>query len=170
MPTRRRMRQGPQRRMKTTTLGTAIAATTIALAAANAVAATAHAQDSRVMFSSPSGNIHCVVDAQDGPAPTALCQIENKSFSVPPGSGRGQTGEPCPNGTGSGNDFRLDQGQPGFIRCSFAALSGGAGPWPALDYGQSRSFGAITCESQPSGVTCTDTSTGHFFRVSRQSY
>jgi len=156
--------------MKTTTVGMAIAATTIGFALASSVSASAQVDEGPVKFSSPSGNVHCVVDAQDGPTPTALCQIANKTFSVPPGSGLGQTGQPCPDDSGSGNDLRLDQGQPGFIRCSFAALSGGVGPWPVLEYGQSRSFGAITCESQPSGVTCTDTSTGHFFRVSRSSY
>ncbi len=39
-----------------------------------------------------------------------------------------------------------------------------------LDYGQTYSQGAITCDSEVSGVTCTDTSTGHFFRVSRETY
>jgi hypothetical protein len=39
-----------------------------------------------------------------------------------------------------------------------------------LDYGQTYSRGAMTCESEPSGVTCTDTVTGHFFRISRESY
>jgi hypothetical protein len=29
---------------------------------------------------------------------------------------------------------------------------------------------AITCGSEPYGVTCTDDSSGHFFRVSRESY
>jgi hypothetical protein len=41
---------------------------------------------------------------------------------------------------------------------------------PTLDYGQMRSVGAITCASEPSGVKCTDSSTGHFFRLSRESY
>jgi hypothetical protein len=34
----------------------------------------------------------------------------------------------------------------------------------------SHIIGAITCDSEPAGVTCTDISTGHFFRVSRDSY
>ncbi len=29
---------------------------------------------------------------------------------------------------------------------------------------------SITCDSEPSGMTCTDSGTGHFFRVSRDSY
>ena len=36
--------------------------------------------------------------------------------------------------------------------------------------GQTKSVGLMTCASEPSGVTCTDTSSGHFFRVSRDSY
>ena len=41
---------------------------------------------------------------------------------------------------------------------------------PTLDYGQTRCLGPITCDSEPTGMTCTDTSTGHFLRVSRESY
>jgi hypothetical protein len=48
-------------------------------------------------------------------------------------------------------------------------LSGDYAPAP-LDYGQKRSIGAITCGSEPSGMTCTDASTGHFFRMSSESY
>jgi hypothetical protein len=33
-----------------------------------------------------------------------------------------------------------------------------------------QSVGVITCDSEPAGMTCTDSSTGHFFRVSRESY
>ena len=36
--------------------------------------------------------------------------------------------------------------------------------------GQTYSRGAMTCDSELSGVTCTDTGTGHFFRVSRENY
>ena len=39
-----------------------------------------------------------------------------------------------------------------------------------LDFGQTRSVGTITCDSEESGVTCTDTATYHFFRVSPESY
>jgi hypothetical protein len=47
--------------------------------------------------------------------------------------------------------------------------SGPDAPSP-LDYGQTRTLGSISCESEPSGVTCSDSSTGHFFRISRDSY
>ncbi|WP_319454963.1 MULTISPECIES: hypothetical protein [unclassified Mycobacterium] len=153
--------------MKTTTLGVALAAT--AAAFAMLVPATAHADDGRVKFSSPSGNIRCVLE-EEGEAPIALCQLDQITYTVPPGVGRGQTGEPCPGTSGSGNDVRLDVGKPGFVRCSYAALDGGVGPWPTLAYGRSQSMGVITCDSAPTAVTCTDTSSGHYFRVSRDLY
>lgn len=47
-----------------------------------------------------------------------------------------------------------------------------SGPYapPTLDYGQTHTIGTITCDSEPAGVTCTHSSTGHFFRLSRDSY
>ncbi len=39
-----------------------------------------------------------------------------------------------------------------------------------LDYGQSMSYGVITCDSESAGVTCTDTGTGHFVRISRENF
>jgi hypothetical protein len=153
--------------MKIPTL-TLVAAATVA--ATITVPATAHADDNRQQFASPSGNIHCVLQVGAyTAAPVALCQITDTTYVVPAGVARDETsGEPC---TGSGHrDFRLDPGQPGFIPCSYAALAGGFGPWPTLDYGQARSLGSLTCASEPTGVTCTDTSSGHFFRVSRESY
>ena len=39
-----------------------------------------------------------------------------------------------------------------------------------LGYGQTRATRAITCDSETSGITCTNTNTKHFFRVSRDSY
>jgi len=39
-----------------------------------------------------------------------------------------------------------------------------------LGYGQTHSIGTITCDSEPNGVTCSDSTTGHFFLVSRDSY
>jgi hypothetical protein len=41
---------------------------------------------------------------------------------------------------------------------------------PTLDYGQTRSHGPFTCDSEPAGVTCTDNSTGQHFFVSTDSY
>jgi hypothetical protein len=40
---------------------------------------------------------------------------------------------------------------------------------PILEYGQTSSAGSITCDSEPEGMTCTDISSGHYFRMSRES-
>ncbi len=147
--------------MKTTTF----AAVWMATAAATiALPATAHADD-YMMFQSPSGNIHCHIDSTR-PAPIAMCQIYDYTYAAPPASSSS-----CPPGAPPGSDFRLDQGKPAYLSCRYANLdSGFTGVWPTLDYGQTRSTGTITCNSEPSGMTCTDSSTGHFFRVSRESY
>ena len=120
------------------------------------LAAIAHADDT-ITFQSPSGNVRC--DIFDSPVLEALCQIGDYTYATPSAS-------PCD----VGHDFRLDQGKPAYLSCRYSALNSGFGPWPTLNYGQTRSLGAMTCDSEPSGVTCTDTSTGHFFRVSRESY
>jgi hypothetical protein len=44
------------------------------------------------------------------------------------------------------------------------------GNFPTLGYGQTHTVGAITSDSEPPGVRCTDSSTGHFFFDSRESY
>jgi len=67
--------------------------------------------------------------------------------------------------------MQLAQGNPPCVgpHTIQIVLSGQYAPAP-LDEGQKRSIGTITCESERSGVTCTDASTGHFFRVSSESY
>lgn len=141
-----------------------------AAALALAVPGVAHAEEGdSVKFSSPSGNIRCVIDASEAPA-AAMCQLENITFSVPAGESHDDNGAPCPRDYGSGRDFRLVAGEPGFVRCSYAALDGGMGSWPTLAYGQSQTLGGITCASTPIAVTCTDTASQHFFRISRDVY
>jgi hypothetical protein len=99
-----------------------------------------------------------------------MCQIGDHTYAVPPGLARDQNGGPCPPGSDQGRDFRLDQGKPAYVTCTYSALGSGFGPWPTLDYGQKRSLGTLACESEPAGRSCTDASTGSFFRVSTDSY
>jgi hypothetical protein len=99
-----------------------------------------------------------------------MCQIGDHTYDVPPGAAKDQNGGPCPPGSDLGRDIRLDQGKGAYVTCTYSALASGFGPWPVLDYGQVRSLGAITCESERDGVTCTDTGSGHFFRLSQESY
>jgi hypothetical protein len=81
---------------------------------------------------------------------------------------------PPPTACGSGDwflgdDFKLDQGNPPYLVCHTGGVINPP-PKPTLEYGQTRSLDTITCDSEPSHMTCTDSSTGHFLRVSRDSY
>jgi hypothetical protein len=133
-------------------------------------AATAHAEDNYQQFAAASGGIRCILNGQDAPLPIAMCQIGDHTYAVPAGLARDQDGGPCPTGSDAGRDFRLDQGKPPYVTCTYSALGSGTGAWPALPQGQTRSLGAVRCTSEPTGIACTDASTGHFFRVSRESY
>jgi len=157
--------------MTITMFKAALCAVSVASLAATMNPVTAGAQDGAVTkFSSPSDNIRCVITAVAGAPSTVACQLENITYTVPAGTAYDDNGAVCDRDYGSGRDVRLVQGQPGYVRCSYAALDGGVGPWPTLAFGQSATLGAITCESAPTAVTCTDTGSRHFFRISRDSY
>ncbi len=148
---------------------TMIAALSIAIAATTLpLAATAHADDNYQKFASPSGHVRCILSSTETPTPIAQCQIGDHTYVASPGID--EHGGPCPSGSDLGRDFRLDQGRPAYLTCTYSALGSGFGPWPTLEYGQTRSLGPISCHSESAGITCTDSSTGHFFQVSRESY
>ena len=68
----------------------------------------------------------------------------------------------------SGDRFYLTQGGHAGVGCygqEFPAAAAHARIRPVA-----RSLGTITCDSEYTGMTCTDSSTGHYFRVSRDSY
>jgi hypothetical protein len=131
------------------------------VAATIALPATAHADfGSFQPFQSPSGNIYCLIGMHGDGASSADCQVQQHTYAVPP-SGDCHLG-------GWGSEFSLDQGKPVELVCQGGVLT--VPPMPTLDYGQTRSVGVITCDSEPAGMTCTDSSTGHFFRVSQESY
>ena len=156
-----------QQAVKVTKLATIALAT---VATAVVLPATAQAENDYQQFASPSGNIRCLLLQHSGPAPVAMCQISDFTYSIPQGAALNQDGGPCERDTVSGRDIRVDQGKRAYVTCSYSAIGSGFGEWPALAYGQTRSLGALTCDSEPSGMTCTDASTGHFFRISRDSY
>lgn len=141
------------------------AITTLALIAPAAVAATialptpAHADDNGYAFQSPSGNIACNMRPDVDGRSDAVCEIAVHTWVAPPRS------PDCHLNWGS--RLRLEQGSAAVFACYHQELGA---PEQTLDYGQTQSFGTITCDSEPTGVTCIDSGTGHFFRVSRDSY
>ena len=67
----------------------------------------------------------------------------------------------------SGN-IALDQGTPPAVVCNSDTLRNSA--LPTLSYGSTCPVNPISCVSRPSGITCSDATSGHYFRVSRDSY
>ena len=136
----------------------AIAAATIGLAP------TSHAVFS-VQFQSPSGDISCNLvnyppDDEHSLAKNFVqCDIADHSW-VPP--------RPPPQDRGDATaTFVLMRGQlpiVGYRPGTFAAVGS------MLDSAQAPYAGAIACRSEQSAMRCTDVNTGHFFRVSRESY
>ena len=152
---------------------TMIAALAIATAAtALPLARTAHADYTSHTFLSPSGSIGCVMTDDAGVTIFTVCKTQDHTWAAlpsqncPQGAVPGAIGEP-------GSDLQLSQGKPpcvGYSMTQFFWPPDTLANHPTLDYGQTHSIGSITCDSEPSGVTCTDSSTGHFFRVSSDSY
>lgn len=149
-----------------TLIATAAVATTLALPAA------AQAEPTNLyQFLSPSGNIGCHMDTRPDGTGFAWCKVDGHAWSAPasgycqPAYVPGAIGQP------GGTDVQLSQGNApclGFVM-SQIFFSGPYAP-STLEYGQTHTVGSITCQSEPSGVTCTDASNGHFFHVSRDAY
>jgi hypothetical protein len=154
-----------RRKMLASTLGAAVAAAPGVLFFG---AAPAHAEIFGYDFQSPTGNIACAVYNLGGGKGSATCDIGNYTFQPPKPPPWG--GDSCPDPNVA--RFSLGQtGDPPSVDCEGAWLWLHRAPGlSTLGYGQTRSVGAITCDSDPSGVTCTDTSTGHFFHVSHEVY
>jgi hypothetical protein len=130
------------------------AAVALVVPAAIVLPATARADEGP--FRSPSGNISCVMGSSG-----VACDVSDRTYQLPPAP-------PCSEHSAWGGRFSLQQGQAVEMECHNDTLRvPGA---QTLNYGQTNSTGAITCESQPSGMKCTDSSTGHYFRVARDSY
>jgi hypothetical protein len=148
-----------------------IAALSIATAAALPLAAVANAcggggdVPKGYDFVSPSGNIACSIY---GDGSGANCEIQDHTWAAP-ASTDGPFGRPCDFNFG-GLEIYVSHGKPAVLGCYEGVSKFNRPAEQSLDYGQKYSRGAITCESEPSGVKCTDTVTGHFFRISRESY
>ncbi|OBH84027.1 hypothetical protein A5681_20275 [Mycobacterium scrofulaceum] len=136
------------------------AKTAAALAAVTAVApGIAHA-DPFYQFQSPSGDVTCVMAAFQGDAPRASCGVAYPTYVMPlrPQSCMGAFGD----------QVDIVQGSSPAMVCHTDTTRGTG--LPTLQAGDTRSVAALTCKSEAAAVTCTDTGTGHFFRLSREAY
>jgi hypothetical protein len=124
--------------------------------AAAAIVLAPPAQADGSSFQSPSGNIACQLGAAG-----VACDIRDYTYQPPP--------PPlCAQHISWGNRFVLEPGKAGTIVCHGDSVR--VPGEPTLDYGQTASAGTLSCASEASGVRCTDSSSGHYFRVSRDSY
>ena len=130
----------------------------VGFAATVALSATAHADG---VFQSPSGNIACTITSAGNDTERVICEIAEHNYLSPPRPPDCHLG-------GWGNRILMEQGSAPAWKCHGDALL--ADGLPTLPYGQIGSGGTITCDSEIDGVKCTDSSTSHFFRVSRESY
>lgn len=107
-------------------------------------------------FSSPSGNISCLI-SQDSPG-EVRCDLAESGISDQ---------HDC-NGTGDwGHSITLVAGSKAAMRCiSDTVMQPGI---PSLAYGRKTQVGPITCTSEEDGMHCSDTA-GHGFRLARASY
>jgi hypothetical protein len=131
-------------------------ATVVAATAALAIALPATARAISHNFQSNSGNILCTIDDS-----SAVCDISDSTYQPPPPLD-------CGKHIGSGSRFTLAPGNPGTIECRGDSQRDLVEP--TLDFGQTISAGTITCDNEPSGMKCADTTSGHFFQVSKNAY
>lgn len=137
-----------------------IAAVSVA-AAITAVGPAAIAQaDPFYQFQSPSGDVTCVMAAFQGEEPLASCGVTDPTYVMPP---RPQSCE------GSfGDQIDMVQGSSPAMVCHTDTTRGMG--LPTLQIGETRSLASLTCKGEPAAIICTDSSTGDFFRISREAY
>lgn len=124
-----------------------------------ALPATAYADPAGTKFVTPSGNIWCRLSSNSDNPNGVVCEIREHSYAPPP--------KPADCHLGWGDRISLKPGGSPIVHCHGDTIFEPG--MPTLPYGQSRSAGPIMCEAQPSGVTCTDTDSGRYFRLSRGS-
>jgi hypothetical protein len=133
---------------------------TIALACVTiGLAPTALAEDDNQFFQDPSGNIKCELTTNYKGVPYANCTVAVAAYRT--------RADNCDTPASVHPQFSLTQGSEPTSSCVVGSLEY---RWPTLDFGQTRSVGTVTCDNEPTGVTCTDTGTRRFFRASGHSY
>jgi hypothetical protein len=119
------------------------------------VAAAPTASADTDMFTSPSGNIGCMMDFD-----YVRCDINERNWTPPPRPAD------CAPQTGYGQGITLPvNGRAQFVCGGDSAMGAG---W-VLPYGQSHAGGGLSCMSETTGMRCNN-SDGHGFMLSRESY
>lgn len=109
-------------------------------------------------FLSPTHNIGCSIYAE-GQGGEARCDIRSATFAPP--------AKPSGCDLDWGDSVVVSSG-PGEFSChGDTAFDPGA---PDLGYGQHMQIGSFRCDSERTGVTCTNTQTGHGFSIRRGDY
>lgn len=127
---------------------------TTAVIAAAMTGAPAAAADS-TWFTSPSGNISCMLYDD-----LLRCDIQERDWSPPPRSAD------CPDFINYGQGISIQPTGPAYFVCAGDTTFGGGTPLP---YGQYQARAGMSCNSEPSGMRCSN-SDGHGFTLSRQAY
>lgn len=119
-------------------------------------------------FISPSGNFQCAIrDPSRGLAGMAGCHGETSPIPVQP--------DRCPEGIGWGFGMQvLPLAQGSFPQVDYLCASELVYGHPSrqvmlLPYGQSITAHGFTCTSNESGIRCEHNSSGHGFRIARNS-
>ena len=131
---------------------------------AAAIAATLNASvaqaDPPSDFKTPSGNIYCQMQPNGDGVAAVMCE----------GGGPEAGPEPdCAEHMQWGDRLSITQGQAPESHCHTDTIRSNEAQAPVLVYGQTKSIGTITCDSETTGLTCTDASTGHYFTMSREA-
>ncbi|GAS88937.1 DUF6636 domain-containing protein [Mycolicibacterium brisbanense] len=128
-------------------------------AACIAFPATAQACPAASTFVTPSGNIMCLVSTSFDGTNGAECEIRDYSYTPPQ--------KPADCQLAWGDRVSIKEGSAPVVHCH--GDTNFAPGLPTLAYGQTRSAGPIVCHSEPARMSCTDSSTGHYLRLSREA-
>lgn len=146
--------------MSRSVIGTRLLTVTgVWVGAAVMAAAGAHA-DTLNDFKTPSGNIYCYMSADGAGVPIVACEGGGPQAGPKPD---------CAVHSAWGDRFYMAQGQAPQSECHGDTIRSNQPQAPVLEYGQTKSNGTITCDSETTGLTCTDSSTGRFFSMSREA-
>lgn len=125
-----------------------------AVGAAAAVCAGPAGADDLAHFSSPSGNVGCVLDVD-----YVRCDISERDWAPP--------ARPADCEFDYGQGIALSPGGPVEFVCAGDTTLGGAA---TLDYGQTITRGSLSCTSTERAMSCRNTDSGTGFSISRQVY